>query len=695
MQLSRDDMFQLDQVDEYTIEDLRLIIDKADALYYRLQEKTIVSDEEYDLIKSRLKQLDPTDERLTRVGIPRIENDIRTKVKHTIPMGSLDNLEDGILGFDKWYAAIQDNSETSTPTILASLKIDGSSIRARYENGRLVMVATRGNGEIGEDITANGINFRGLPLQLSENITCDVRGEAILYIKEFKDIVEREFGRPIDEIDPSEISNPRNVGNGILGRDNGVDSDRIQFLAFKIVSDNDYETETARFKHMRDLGFETVPHFVSSNPQAIIDFFNKAEASRNTLKFEIDGVVVVADDSAVQNVMVDSNDMKSLLRPKHSRAIKFQTKTATTVLTGVTITVGHTGAIIPTGIVKTVRIGGVNVSNVLLNNWDEIKRFDLAIGDNVTIGLAGDVIPKCLEASPGLSRVSIPEPGVCPSCGSRTSRELRGKTGAVLYCTSPSECPAAQIGKVDHWIGSSKKGIGILGIGDTTLQAFVDLGLVADPADLYTLTVDRIKDVVLSGGVRVGESRAQMIVDNIQAKRELPLHVFLGSLGIELLGKRRVQLLQSAAGGQLDSLDDWLNVEKLRSIQLDGFGDAIRDAVVAGIQANAGLIAKLLANGVVVKGGGKVMSKAEDSQAKSGSPFAGMSFCFTGTRDGVEDVERLGGTIKSGVSKGLTFLVQKDAMSQSNKTKKADEYGTKVISVDYLKRAIAGEISLG
>lgn len=680
--------FQLDELNEYTVNELRLIIDKADALYYRLQEKTLVTDGEYDLIKARLKQLAPTDERLTRVGIPPVENEIRTKVEHTIPMGSLDNLEGGILGFDKWYDSIGEVA----PTIVASPKIDGSSIRARYEDGRLVMVATRGNGEIGEDITANGINFRGLPLQLTEKITCDVRGEAILYIKEFEKIVEREFGKPIDTIDPSEFSNPRNVGNGILGRDNGVDSDKIQFLAFKIVTDGvEYESEIARFKHMKDLGFTTVTWFASNKSEEIKDFFHKLEAARNTLKYEIDGVVVVANDSTTQNMMVDQNDMKSLLRPKHSRAIKFETKKATTTLTGVTITVGHTGAIIPTGIVKTVRIGGVNVSNVLLNNWDEINRFDLAIGDTVTIGLAGDVIPKCLEVSPGSSRVSIPEPDVCPSCGSKTSRELRGKTGAVLYCTNPSECPAAKLAKVDHWIGSSKKGVGILGIGDTTLQALVDLGLVTDPADLYTLTVDKIKDVQLSGGVRVGESRAQMIVDNIQAKRELPLHVFLGSLGIELLGRRRVQVLCKAAGGRLDSLGDWLDVEKLRSIQLEGFGDAIREAVVTGIQANAGLIEKLLANGVFVKGE-KVV---EVAKTDGGSPFAGMSFCFTGTRDGVEDVERLGGTIKSGVSKGLTFLVQKDALSQSNKTKKADEYGTRVISVDYLRRAIAGEVSLG
>ena len=308
-------------------------------------------------------------------------------------------------------------------------------------------------------------------------------------------------------------------------------------------------------------------------------------------------------------------------------------------------------------------------------------------------------------------RQPIAEPHRCPVCGEPTTREFRGKKGAVTYCANKQKCPAAEFGKLDHWIGTSKKGVGILHIGDTILKALWDNQLVSDPADLYTLTVDQIKDVQLDGGGRIGESRASTIIQQITAKKQLPLFQFLGALGIDLLGRRRAVILMEAARGELDTLDDWLNDDKLANLKIDGFGDSIRASIRAGIDECRPLIQKLLSVGVVVVGfsetglpassateatGDATLEPSEPAVGPNvvGKPFAGYSFCFTGTRAYIDDVVRLGGEIKSGVSKGLTFLVQKDPMSRSNKTQKAEAVGTTIIGIEYLKQAIDGVVVL-
>lgn len=676
-------------IDALSLTAIRSVIDKADSAYYRPGSQALMADSVYDALKERLRTLCSDDDRLTRVGVPYSIKELRDKVQHQFPMGSLDNTDGGIAGYRSWYESRVAVLAVESADIFASLKIDGASVRARYEEGVLVMVATRGNGEVGENITANGANFINLPTTLPEKITCDVRGEAILYVNDFRRICEREHGRAFEDIPESQVSNPRNVGNGILGRDDGRDSHLIRFLAFNIISDTDYGTEAEKMEHLQELGFQTVPFRLCKNVNEVEDFYATTASSRDSLPFEIDGLVVVLNSISYQEYFVTS-DIKSRLRPKYARAVKFPERGGVTVLDDVILSVGHTRAIIPTAVLREVRVGGVNVTHALLNNFDEIKRLDIAIGDEVEVVLSGDIIPKIVaKVKDGPNRKPIQEPRTCPACGEPATREHRRQYGAVTYCTN-TDCSAAKLAKIDHWIGTSKKGVGILGIGDTILKALWDNEIIDDPADLYTLTPDDIKDVTLHGGGKIGMSRAQKIVVNIASKRELPLHIFLGSLGIELLGRRRVQLLQKEAAGRLDNLEDWLDDGKLAEIDLPGFGTTIREAVRHGIDENRLLIAKLLDNGVKVIG----VKTPPTPTAGVSLPFSGLSFCLTGTRKHQDDIVRLGGEIKSGVSKKLDFLVQADPLSVSNKTKKAEEYGVRVISIDYLKRAIDGEVSL-
>lgn len=690
-----------DAVLNLSLAETQLLVDKSDSLYYRPGLKSPFTDAEYDIVRTHLRNLNPEDHRLTRVGPPYNASEMSSKVKHSIPMGSLDNTDDGILGYVPWVESTREKlvGKLGTPEIdiFASLKVDGSSICATYKGGNLVRVASRGNGEYGEDVTANGANFQGIPTVLPQPIDAEIRGEAILFIDDYQKIRSEELGIPFDDIPEIDRSNPRNIGNGIIGRHDGKDSERMRFLAFNLYTSESYKTEEEKFTALKELGFTPIPHKVCRTVADFMSFYNMVVDGRGKLPFEIDGIVVVLNDLALHKPFI-TGDSKSLLRPKYARAVKFPHKSNVTTLVGVEVTVGHTRAIVPTAKLQSVRIGGVNVDSALLNNYEEVKRLDVAIGDEVEVILAGDIIPKIVRVvKKGQNRQSIVEPTHCPVCNSPASRVCRDKIGAVTYCSN-AQCVAAVFAKLDHWIGGSKRGVGILDIGDTMIKALWETKQLSDPADLYTLTSDSIKDVVLAKGGKIGKARADKIIANITAKKHLPLHTFLGSLGIELLGRRRVQLLRDAAGGQLDALTDWLDLEKLRTIQLPGFGDSIRAAVIAGIEENLPLINKLLANGVTVgemeKPAEKFTKSADSNGSVAGKLFAGKSFCWTGTRELLMEVEQMGGTIKSGISKGLNYLVQKDPLSTSVKTAKAEALGVQIIGIDFLKEVVAGRRSL-
>lgn len=668
---------------------LRRNIDRAALAYYRADSSPIMSDAEYDRLITKLRSVAPDDFRLTRVGVPYNPEEMRSKIKHPIPMGSLDNTDDGIAGFSKWHGDVANQS------FCVSLKVDGSSIRLRYRDGELVEAATRGNGEVGELITANVINFKNVPTSLPKPLNIDVRGEAILFVEEYRQIRAAACGSRFEQIAEKDRSNPRNIGNGIIGRDDGTDSDKMRFLAFNVEAESiKFKSEIEKLAFIAEMGFDVVPHKLCKTADELLEYHDLINAQRGELDFEIDGLVVCVNSISVQNQYV-TQDIKSRLRPKYARAIKFAHKANTTKVLGVDISIGHTGAIVPTAVLEEVRVGGVNVVHALLNNWDEIERLGVCVGDTVEVVLAGDIIPKITRVvEPASDRIVIAEPKTCPCCQSLTTRMLRGKHGAITYCVN-KQCTGAALQKIDKWIGGSKTGVGILGIGDAILRVLWDAGIVKDPADLYAITVEQIQDLVMptdtDRSIRIGESRAKEIVSNIAGKRVLKLDAFLGSLGIELLGRRRVKMLQQAANGQLDTLEDWLDDTKLSLIQIEGFGDTIRESVRVGIDENRALIAKMIRLGVTIDYP-KEAVKVADNQ------FAGKSFCFTGTRECVDQVTALGAEIKSGVSKSSPspdFLVQKDPLSTSTKTKNAETNGhTRIISIDFLRKCLNGEADL-
>lgn len=687
--------------DKIELSELRSAIDRADQLYYTQGRKSTISDNDYELMKSRLRLLDPYDCRLVRVGVPYTQDELRTKEEHKMPMGSLDNTPHGIAGFRAWYQSLCEKVGLPAIDLVVSLKMDGVSAGADYKDGSLQRILSRGNGVVGDNITANGILWSGLPSTIPTSTDLSVRGEVILSKEQFAELNK-----------DGEYENPRNLCSGIVGRDTGEDNEHLSFYAFNLHESN-LKTLGNRYKVLAAMGFQVVQHklFTGSFEEIVSGvetMFMQLETTtngggggRSELQFEIDGLVVCVDNLELQKQLTETD--QDLLRPKHSTAVKFATYKAITKVVDCVITLGHTGALKPKAILDPVRIGGVTVSGVLLNNWnpDSIhpSAAHVAIGDEVEVELAGDIIPKitAVVKECEVGRVTIPEP---KEWGGRPTTHInRGKHTVETYVTMDENSPEIKQQKVKHYIGSSKKGVGILGIGDGVLVALTSPDengrvLVETPADLYRLTLDDLQNLNIGTNnsgkpIRFGKSRAIDLLAEIEKSKHITLPKLLGALGIDLLGTRRVKNIMDEQG--LTSLEDWFNDDKLNTIP----GDVVRKSIADGLKQSRQLIDDLLSLGVTITDSKQVVNVTSTKEATTASDkFVGKTFCFTKTRECLEEVEVRGGIIKSGVSKGLHYLVQKDAMAQTNKTTKAEELGVKIISIDCLKECLRGSREL-
>jgi DNA ligase (NAD+) len=654
------------------IEELRSRILKAKHAYYYSGEP-IMSDAEYDALEDQLRQIAPDDPVLALVGSPVPADTILTKARHSIPMGSQSKVNSEA-EFLAWVLKADGSA------IHASLKGDGASAAAYYQQGRLVQAISRGDGTIGEDITANAMRFKGLPAWVGlgkHGFTGAVRFEVILTVEDWT------------AIDTSRSKNPRNAGNGIMGRKNGHQSDRLTAYAFDIdetVNGQSYRfaTEAEKAQRLADLGFNLIPQRLCSTAEEVIAYFREIAEQRAALPFWIDGVVLKMNDLGLQERMGVSSG-----RPKGQVAWKFDSSGAETALTGVLISGGHTGAIVPTGQLQPVDIGGTTVSSVSLVNFDEIARLDLAVGDSVWVIKANDIIPKVVRVTHRPEhRQPILAPHACPFCGGEVGRRINtgGDEGAILECRNAA-CPKKSSGKINRWISS----LDILGIGDVVLESMLEQLQIEDAADLYTLKIrfNELANLVTHAerDLRLGEKRATSILEAIEAKRVLTLSQFLGSLGLEHLGKRRVEIMIRAAQGELDTLDDWRS-GKLRDPRVAELAGApnIASPIQDGIDAMAPVIDKMLANGV------EILPPQEDLHGSAESEETRRpTVCISGKlpsgkkkADYQEPLLAAGYELVDDVGKELTYLVLADATSTSSKAVKARKLGVTVISEEEL-----------
>ena len=577
---------------------------EADRAYYQ-DDAPVLSDAEYDALRRRNAAIEERFPTLKRDDSPtdRVGAEPQSKfgkITHAEPMLSLDNAFSGEDVFD-WLARVRRFLNIAPDTIVlatAEPKIDGLSLSLRYEDRRLVHAATRGNGAVGEDVTANALTLEDIPRSLPGDApdVFEVRGEVYLRHDDFAAINER---RRAEEKDT--YVNPRNLAAGSLRQlDPSVTAERpLRFFAYAWgqASDLPASSQFDLVRKLADWGFSINPLFVRCETgDALLAHYAEIERQRASLGYDIDGVVYKVDDLDMQRRLGFVSRA-----PRWAIAHKFPAEKATTVVRAIDVQVGRTGSLTPVARLDPVTVGGVVVTNATLHNADEIARLDVRIGDTVRIQRAGDVIPQVLGViSEQRPSVSTPYefPATCPACGSHVVSDVNprtGRTDVVRRCTGGLVCPAQAIERLQHFV--SRRAFDIDGLGDKQVEAFFNAGIIRVPPDIFTLAErNETLDPPIREREGFGETSEANLFRAIDDRRSVPLGRFVFALGIRRVGETTAALLARTYGS-------WEAIEKAvdaaarerptpsfrRIIAIDGIGPK----TVSGIAAQLGTEAAL------------------------------------------------------------------------------------------------------
>ncbi|MDD5434038.1 MAG: NAD-dependent DNA ligase LigA [Nitrospira sp.] len=645
--------------------ELRKAINYHNYRYYVLDSPEI-SDAEYDRLMHELIECENaypdliTPESPTqRVGEHPLEK--FHSVTHTIPLLSLANTEteEDTIEFDRRVKRLLHLKEEDEIEYVAEPKIDGLAVELVYENGNFKVGSTRGDGFTGEDVTLNIKTIKTVPLNLLNKFMqvpakLEVRGEVFIKIRDFQ-----EWNKKREENGEVLFANPRNAAAGSLRQlDSGITAKRpldIFFYGVGELTGSRYETHKEVLDALKKLGLKTNPdNQLCKGINEAIAYYKDAGIKRESLEYEIDGVVIKVNSLELQE------RLGSVARsPRWAVAYKFEPRQATTKIIKIEAQVGRTGILTPVAIMEPVRIGGVTVSRATLHNQDEIDRKGIRIGDTVLIQRAGDVIPKVVKVitSGGNDPYNLPDK--CPICGADVLKE------DVYYRCTGINCPAQLKERIGHF--ASRRAMDIEGLGDRLTEQLVNKGLVKNISDIYYLTKEQI-----SGLERMADKSAQNIIDALESskERELPRTVF--ALGIRHVGEQTGKLLASGFG-TIERLM-YADEEELQTIE--SIGPEIARSVVTFFsqEDNKKEIERLKHAGV----------KFNSIQVIKEGKLKDKVFVFTGalisfSRDEAKKrVESLGGHVTSGISKNTDFVVAGEAAG--SKIRKAGELGIKIIS---------------
>jgi DNA ligase (NAD+) len=645
--------------------------------YYVLS-RPIVSDAEYDRLYRELEDLErkypeevlpesPT----RRVGAP-VATGFST-VTHRIPMLSLDNAmsEDELRAFDDQVQRFLEKVGGVSPQdarrieYFVELKFDGVAVTLTYEGGLLARGATRGDGTLGEDITANVRTIRSIPLRLiatevqSPQSIIEVRGEVLFLRKDFA-----ALNRELEEGGDEPFANPRNAASGSLRQLDSAETARrpLTFFAYGFGALEGLgapATHAEAVQRLKALGFLVSPFAKTvKGADALCAAYREAREQRPQLPFEVDGMVVKVNHRALQDQL--GFRQRS---PRWAIAAKFPPVEEVTTLEDIVVQVGRTGALTPVAILSPVKVGGVVVSRATLHNEDEIRRKQLMIGDRVVVRRQGDVIPAVvaalIERRDGTERAFV-FPSACPECGTPAVRE---EGEVVRRCPNPA-CPAKVVERALHF--ARRSAVDIEGLGEKMVRALLDAHLLSDVADLYALTTDKLEKLP-----RMGEVSSAKLVEAIQKRKEIPLDRFIFALGIRHVGERTAAALARASG----SLDAFLGLteEQLHLIQDIGEETAKSVAQFLKDPDERGVIARLLSRGV------KVLPVAGPRSAA----LTGKTFVLTGTfptlsrSEATQLIQSCGGVVSGSVSKKTHYVVA--GADPGSKLQKAEALGVPVI----------------
>lgn len=649
---------------EKRVAELNKLLHEYGYAYYVL-DKPIVTDAEYDRLMQELIQLEENyphlvypDSPTQRVGGVPLEG--FKKVTHNYPMLSLGNAfnEADLRDFDrKVRQAVGDNYN-----YVCELKIDGLAISLRYENGVFVQGATRGDGSVGEDITSNLKTIHAIPLRLKEPVTIEVRGEAYMPKKSFQ-----ALNKAREENGEETFANPRNAAAGSLRQlDPKIAASRnLSTFIYAIGGNGEaygIESHSEMLDYLETLGFPSnKERQICETIEDVLSFIDKWTENRPNLPYEIDGIVIKVNQYKHQEQL--GNTAKS---PRWAIAYKFPAEEVETEVLDIDLTVGRTGVITPTAILKPVLVAGSTVSRASLHNEDLIREKDIRIGDTVIIHKAGDIIPEVvrvvLEKRPENTK-PFAMPKNCIACNSELVR-IEGEV--ALRCVNPT-CPAQILEGIKHFV--SRNAMNIDGLGEKVVEQLLKENLIKDVADLYHLKVEQLVDLE-----RMGKKSATNLVEAIERSKENSLERLIFGLGIRHVGEKAAKIIAE----HFETMDRLAIATEEEITAIHEIGNKMADSIVTYFKKEEvkQLISRLKEVGVNMTYKGKKVEVSENS------PFAGKTIVLTGklsqmTRnEAKEKIEQLGGTVTGSVSKKTDLVIA--GQDAGSKLTKANELGIEV-----------------
>ncbi|MDZ4857429.1 MAG: NAD-dependent DNA ligase LigA [Candidatus Hydrogenedentes bacterium] len=648
---------------------LRGEIDRHNRLYY-VEAEPEIDDPAFDALLKELESLEAEhpdlitpDSPTQRVGGEPLAG-FQT-VAHDIPMLSIDNTYNPqeLRAFDE---RVRRGLGGDQPNYVTELKIDGVAISLRYENGRLVRAATRGDGERGDDVTANIKTVRAVPLRLEGNFpeSLEVRGEVYMRRKELARLnaLREAAGEPM-------LANPRNTTAGALKLlDPKIAAQRKMDIVFYDVAARENDVFVSHWETLALLRMFGLPTSKESKRckdiDAVLQVIEDWDKKRETLDFEIDGLVIKVDAATHRRRLGATS--KS---PRWAIAYKYPAQVARTVLKNISVQVGKTGTLTPVAEMEPVPLAGTVVKRSTLHNFEELARKDVRVGDTVEIQKAGEIIPQVLRFIPELRPAGARPfkiPSKCPECGGEVHKDPEG---VYLRCLNLS-CPAQVKERLRHF--ASRSAMDIEGMGPAVLDQLVETGLVRGPADLYGLTQSQLENLE-----RMGKKSAQNLGAAIEASKERPLSRLLNGLGIRHVGGHTSDVLASHYG----SMETLMEAPSGELTAIHEIGDVVAASVHDFFETheNRAMIARLREHGLT-------MVDTPPSSADGPRLFEGKSFVVTGTlqhysRDSIHDrIKTLGGRASSSVSAATDYLVAGE--KAGTKLNKARELGVNVLTED-------------
>lgn len=635
------------------IKELTKIIKYHNELYYN-QDAPEIEDFEYDDLMRQLKAIEKEYPELIADDSPTQKvggkaKDLFSPVNHSVKMESLQDVFS--------FGELEDfcnRIDLDKTALSVEPKIDGLSVSLEYENGKFVRGSTRGDGEIGEDVTANLFEIKSIPKEIEYDGLLEVRGEVYMPKSSFLKLVERQ-----ELLGEQPAKNPRNAAAGSLRQKNSAvtASRNLDIFIFNIQRcDKVFSSHIQSLDFLKELGFNVLPSYLKvKNYNEAINEIIKIGDSRGNLSFDIDGAVIKVDDLEYRKLLGSTAKY-----PKWAVAYKYPPEEKDTVLRNIEINVGRTGALTPTAVFDPITLAGTTVSRAVLHNEDFINSKEIAIGDTITVRKAGEIIPEVLGVKKHCGSSVFAMPKTCPSCGAPVYRE---EGESVIRCTNV-ECPAQLLRHLIHF--TSRDAMDIEGLGPAVLEQLLNAGLISNIIDIYTLDYSKVISLE-----RTGEKTVNNLLNAINKSKDNDLYKLIFAFGIRHIGLKAAKIMAE----KFKNIDAILNASLEDFIDIDGFGEIMAKSAYEFFSLNETrlTIEKLKELGI---------NTESKSQVKD-NRFSGLTFVLTGTlptltrSDATAIIESFGGKTSSSVSKKTDYVLAGD--EAGSKLDKANSLGIKVI----------------